>query len=598
MNPSAFLHDALLVVGGASLDILHFQGQTARSAGGAGLYTALAAQHAGVRATMIAPRPEPMPGELAAAARLIDWRGPRVAPADLPTFEIAHYGGGRTEMLNYWWRAEAWLELKHLPDDLPDGLAYVIPLAEPVRQIEFLQHFKAQGRATGCGTYFHAVRDFGPLVRRAMDLSDVFFCNETEAVGLFGAVENARAAPGKLLFVTLGPRGAVVAQGDFQTHVPGVVVEELDPTGAGDTFCGTTLALLAQGFHPVQAAQRAAAAAAQTITAVGPSALLRPLTPAPDDARVVVDAAQVARFAAQVAEIEEVAPFSFTGELFPDAGHPLALDFFFTATLQQFCFWTAADGRYRAPMIAPFNETQLKGSDYLWAVYRRALDETPAALLPHGHAALDETTLARIYRDDAGRNPLPLFAERLALARAYGRDLAAQGLTPADLARRANESARPLQTFLCLLDCVGGYKEDPLRKKSALLAIILQQRPEKFLRQAPAETMPPVVDYHIQRSCLRTGLVKIVDQDLRRKLETRALLSEPDEQAVRAATYRAMNDLQARSGCAMAALDKFFFENRRRCPEMTEPDCPRCPVDAICAHRKELFQPVRPTTFY
>ena len=598
MNPSAFLHDALVVVGGASLDILHFKGQTARSAGGAGLYTSLAAQRAGVAATMIAPHPVPMPDELLTASRQINWVGPQVTPADLPTFEIAHYGGGRTEMLNYWWRSEQALTPQHIPANLPAGLVYVIPLAEPLRQIEFLQHFKAQGRVTGCGTYFHAVRDFSDLVRQAMGLSDIFFCNEAEAIGLFGAVEKAQTTPGKLLFVTLGPRGAMVAQGDYQTYVPGLAVEELDPTGAGDTFCGTALALLAQGFHPVRAAQQAVFAAGQMITEVGPAALLHPLPPAPSDERVVVDSGQLEKFAALVRGVPEVTPLTFTGELLPAVGDPLALDYFFTATLQQFCFWTAADGRYAAPMIAPANGAPLKGSDYLWSVYRRALAETPDALRPNAHADLSEAQLAHLYRDDEGRNPLPLFAERLALARSYGRDLAAQSLTPAEIVRRANESDRPLATFLALLDYVGGYKEDPLRKKSALLAIILQQRPERFLREVNAELMPPVVDYHIQRSCLRTGLVLIVDPGLRRRIAGRELLEEADEWAVREATYRAMNDLQAVSGCSMTALDKFFFENRRRCPEMSEPDCPRCPVDSVCAHHKQLFQPVRATTFY
>jgi len=31
---------------------------------------------------------------------------------------------------------------------------------------------------------------------------------------------------------------------------------------------------------------------------------------------------------------------------------------------------------------------------------------------------------------------------------------------------------------------------------------------------------------------------------------------------------------------------------------MTEPECSHCPIDAVCAHRKELFQPVMRTTDY
>ena len=37
----------LLVIGGASLDVLHFAGRTEQAAGGAGMYTAVAASCAG-----------------------------------------------------------------------------------------------------------------------------------------------------------------------------------------------------------------------------------------------------------------------------------------------------------------------------------------------------------------------------------------------------------------------------------------------------------------------------------------------------------------------------------------------------------------------
>jgi hypothetical protein len=163
---------------------------------------------------------------------------------------------------------------------------------------------------------------------------------------------------------------------------------------------------------------------------------------------------------------------------------------------------------------------------------------------------------------------------------------------------RANAAERPLATLLRTLDHVGGYKEDPLRKKSALLAIILRQRPERFLHQAPDDEAPPIVDYHVQRSCLRMGLVKLTDEALAARIEARELLSAVAEAEVRESCYRAVAELAASSGRGMGAVDWFLFQNRRRCPEMSEPDCDSCPVDAVCAHATRLFQPVRPTTFY
>ena len=80
----------MLVVGGASLDIIHVRGVPTRTPGGAGLYTALAAARAGADVTMLAPVPDPMPAELAPARDRIRWVGPTVPVDGLPRFEIAY----------------------------------------------------------------------------------------------------------------------------------------------------------------------------------------------------------------------------------------------------------------------------------------------------------------------------------------------------------------------------------------------------------------------------------------------------------------------------------------------------------------------------
>jgi hypothetical protein len=166
------------------------------------------------------------------------------------------------------------------------------------------------------------------------------------------------------------------------------------------------------------------------------------------------------------------------------------------------------------------------------------------------------------------------------------------------LLAQANAAATPHRALLAALDHVGGYKEDPLRKKAGLLALILSQRPERFLRVVPEEPVPPVIDYHLMRSCLRIGLLDVVDVALAQALAERRLLSPADEWAVRLAAYEAVAQVSTLSGQPMGAVDWFFFNARRRCPEMTPPDCQRCAVDPVCAHRRELFQPVLRTTHY
>jgi len=628
----------LLVIGGASLDVYHLaDGQTVHSPGGAGLYTALAAacpqtkrstaQSKPARVGMFAPRPDPIPEPLKAAAERIAWLGPSVPPDQLPIFEIAHYGGGRAALLNASWGGEMLLTPESFPgDQVTPSIIHIAALRTAERQLSFAKRFGRLARLSA-GTYGKICSSEPDTVRELISLCDFFFMNENEANLLFGGADKVKARPGQIIFVTLAERGALVMQGDHVTQVPGHPANDLDPTGAGDTFCGATLAHIARGQHPVMAAQAAVLLSAEMIGAVGPTRLLS-ADPAPTpaiDARVRVADDQIQRIAQLIAQLPDVQPFRFVGDFFPYVDDPGALDWFFAVTLQQFGFWEisphpeglshreAMHGlgvrAYSHPMIATLDGRSLKGSDYLFAAYRRMIDRDGGFFTPDRQAALTAEELAATLRADDGSNPMPAFDPHVEMAQAYGRDMQALDWTPRDIVEKANRAAEPRTTFLSMLDHIGGYKEDPLRKKSMLLALILEQRPEKFLRPADTPRLvgegpgvrvaePPVIDYHLMRSCLRTGLVEVIDDDLRRKLIGREELSDAEEWAVRFAAYQAIQQVQSLSGRSMGAVDWFFFNARRRCPEMTTPDCGHCAIDAACAHRTELFQPVRRTTFY
>ena len=199
----------LLVIGGASLDIYHLtNGQTVHSPGGAGLYTALAAACSGARAGMFAPRPDPMPEPLQAAAERIAWRGPIVPPDQLPRFEIAHYGSGRATPLDASWGGEMLITPENFPGDhSAASIVHIAALRTAERQLGFAKALRMwnaesglQGAPVGmqslfrisAGTYGKICASEPDTVRELISLCDFFFMNENEANLLFGGVDQVR----------------------------------------------------------------------------------------------------------------------------------------------------------------------------------------------------------------------------------------------------------------------------------------------------------------------------------------------------------------------------------------------------------------------
>lgn len=319
------------------------------------------------------------------------------------------------------------------------------------------------------------------------------------------------------------------------------------------------------------------------------------------DPMVVVDEARVQAVAAALRVASEgLKQFDFTEPRgrYPAAGNPRALDYFFAATLHQYGFWREDAGRWIEPVWADVCGERLKGSDIISRGATRALERDPAIFSPARLAAWTRSDLTAAWGDDHGRMPLPMAETHLDLARGFGAAMLERRWTYVGIVSEANAAPRPVGRILDLLEALPGYAGDPYRKKSMLLAYILAGRPERWLRAAADDDWGPCIDYHVQRTALRMGLVDVRDSELRRALVERRFVGAESEAAIRAAVFDAMRRLREASGLSDAVLDAVFFESRRRCPETSEPDCPRCPADAGCGKRKDLFQPVFRTTFY
>ncbi|MDQ7849161.1 MAG: ribokinase [Armatimonadota bacterium] len=119
-----------------------------------------------------------------------------------------------------------------------------------------------------------------PLPQELVRLSDVIAPNETEAEAITGLpirdLPHAESAARQLLatgagaaIITLGERGALVADPAGVTLAPAIPVKAVDSTGAGDAFIGTLAYFLAQGAPLRRGVHLANAAAAISVTRVG-----------------------------------------------------------------------------------------------------------------------------------------------------------------------------------------------------------------------------------------------------------------------------------------------------------------------------------------
>jgi len=284
-------------------------------------------------------------------------------------------------------------------------------------------------------------------------------------------------------------------------------------------------------------------------------------------------------------------------DMYPAIGHPSAVDFFFFVCVHQYGFWLADERGYTKPLIGTIDGKPAKGSDLLFKACMRALSDDPSVFAPTFLAGMSDDECAKLFSDDNGPIPFRDVEQRYDLTRAYGRSLRGRGFDPKDIVGGANFDDDPLVAFLEMLVRVTGLSGDPLHKKPRLLAMALANRPERFLHVTDDRSWKPIVDYHVMRVALRTGLV-VLEGDEAVTNAARAWVDPDTEAGLRRLTYEAFDAVQRRSLRSLPAVDHAFWSARRYCPEMDAPKCDTCMFSKVCAKRTELFQPVFATTNY
>jgi 2-dehydro-3-deoxygluconokinase len=218
----------------------------------------------------------------------VDTRGVAVDPA-APTgvYFVSH--GPRGHAFSYLRAGSAASRMR--PQDLPLELlrearfvhASGISMAISASAADAVLAAFAAGRAAGGKVSFdtNLRLKLWPLVRAraligaAAAAADYLFTSRDDARALSSLQDDealldwAHRLGAKNVLLMCGAEGAIASDGAKRERIAGVKVDAVDATGAGDCFCGATLARLAAGDTLLQAARYGNAAAALKTTGFG-----------------------------------------------------------------------------------------------------------------------------------------------------------------------------------------------------------------------------------------------------------------------------------------------------------------------------------------
>jgi ribokinase len=263
---------SVVVVGSGNLDLvsqverLPLPGETVLSAGfathagGKGNNQATAAARAGASTTFVGAFGGDEPGARLRGSLTADGVALLVRTSDEPTgtASIAVSAAGENSIV-----VNAGANAM-LVDLSPTELAVIADADIVLLQLEVPLSTVVDAARAARGTVVLNAAPARVLPRVLLDAVDLLVVNEHEAT-LLGSLLDVVPA----VVVTLGARGAEVRTRSGSTHVPGVAVDVVDTTGAGDTFCGALVAGLDEGMPLAVATRFATVAAALSVRRPG-----------------------------------------------------------------------------------------------------------------------------------------------------------------------------------------------------------------------------------------------------------------------------------------------------------------------------------------
>ena len=160
------------------------------------------------------------------------------------------------------WRQSPIVHLGPIAQEVSPALAEAFPGAlVGVTPQGWLRRWDAQGLVSPIAWVD------GERILRAVDVVVL----SLEDLGGDRSLLNSYIDQARLLILTVGERGSIVHRGGTSERVPAYVVNEVDPTGAGDVFAAAFLIRYAETRDPIDAARFANSAASFVVEGPGSS---------------------------------------------------------------------------------------------------------------------------------------------------------------------------------------------------------------------------------------------------------------------------------------------------------------------------------------
>jgi len=221
--------------------------------------------------------------------RTLEDAGLRLALSEVeaPTIHswALHESADRRRFIN-WLDSGSHLEQSLLPPEVPADacqvrVCHVAPMPLEV-QAKLVRHLAVRGPLVSLDPHDEYIAGAEDTLLQLLGCVDVFLPSRQEAALLYGrddpiAAARAFAAAGpRVVAIKLGVDGSLVLAPGFDdaVHIGCAPVDAVDPTGAGDAYCGAFCATYAQSGDPIESALRATVAASLIVEQPGALSVL------------------------------------------------------------------------------------------------------------------------------------------------------------------------------------------------------------------------------------------------------------------------------------------------------------------------------------